>query len=549
MEIQLVVHPHLTADDEGRIYIDTESEELLQWSGVSFDTLLTGGGSQRFSITAKTADYTITTTEAETGLNGFSNDGAAGTIKFTLPDAAVGMKVTIINAENYSLHIVSVGDDLIYNSSISDGAETLEIGIRGEVAELVCINSTKWIVNVGQSFTDFSTTTQLKSTEGLDTDEHDHFGGSVSIDNDIILSGAYYAGTTGAAYLFQKDQGGANNWGQIKKIQSSDILADDAFGYSVFISGDTAVVGAMWQDTGGSKTGAAYIFGKDEGGAGNWGQIKKIQASDKEIDDEFGRFVVISDDIVAVGSQLEDTGASSAGAVYIFGKDQGGADNWGEVKKIQSGNPQSNGYFGKSVSIYGDIMVVGAYGEDIGGSFAGAIYLFQKDEGGVDNWGQIRRIQASDAAANDSFGYSVSISGDIITASSVVQNSSTGAVYIFERDRGGKDNWGEVKKILASDAASDDQFGCFLTISDNVLLVGARYEDTGGSNAGSVYLFQKNEGGINNWGEVKKLQSSSPETDAVFGNGLSIYKNTIVIGADGEDSSGTDSGSLYIFQP
>ncbi len=137
----------LTADNEGRVYVDTESQELIRWDGSAWQTTLTGNIEQKFSIAAKTADYTITTTEAETGLNGFSNNGAISLVKFTLPDAVAGMKLTVINAEDQTLLVQSVNDDLLYTTDITNGTSNIVNTKKASVAKFYCINDTKWTMN------------------------------------------------------------------------------------------------------------------------------------------------------------------------------------------------------------------------------------------------------------------------------------------------------------------------------------------------------------------------------------------------------------------
>ncbi len=135
----------LTADDEGRVYVDTESQEILRWDGSAWQTLLTGNVEQKFNITAKTADYTITPAEAETGLNGFSNDGATGTVKFTLPDAVAGMKVTIINVEGSEVSVYTQSGDTIHTTDFPDGVEYLR---NREIAGVIVLYASvdgKWV--------------------------------------------------------------------------------------------------------------------------------------------------------------------------------------------------------------------------------------------------------------------------------------------------------------------------------------------------------------------------------------------------------------------
>ncbi|TAD88167.1 MAG: hypothetical protein EAY75_05535, partial [Bacteroidetes bacterium] len=210
---------------------------------------------------------------------------------------------------------------------------------------------------------------------------------------------------TGAAYIVRNISG---TWTEIKKLVAADRAASDRFGYSVAISGNTVVVGAYLEDedAAGMNTatdaGAAYIFNKDKGGANNWGEVKKLVASDRAADDQFGYSVAISGTTVVVGAYFEDEDAAEAntalqaGAAYVFSKDQDGVDNWGQVKKLVAGDRAVNDQFGTSVAISGGTVVVGASREDedaSGGSTstdAGSAYIFSQNEGGANNWGQVK---------------------------------------------------------------------------------------------------------------------------------------------------------------
>ena len=160
------------------------------------------------------------------------------------------------------------------------------------------------------------------------------------------------------------------------KIQASDAEASDGYGYSVSISsdGNTAIVGARGEDTGASNAGAAYIFVRS---GTTWSQQAKIQASDLEADDWFGASVSISSDgnTAIVGAYKEDTGAANAGAAYIFVKS---GTSWPQTQKIQASDLELSDQFGYSVSISSDgkIAIVGADLEDTGGTSAGAAYIF-----------------------------------------------------------------------------------------------------------------------------------------------------------------------------
>ncbi|GAF73238.1 unnamed protein product, partial [marine sediment metagenome] len=205
-------------------------------------------------------------------------------------------------------------------------------------------------------------------------------------------------------------------------------------------------------------------------------EVKKLTASDAEDNDNFGRSAAISGDTAVVGAQYEDGAGTARGAAYVFGRDYLGADNWGEVKKLTASDPWNWDLFGNSVAISGDTAVVGAYSEGGAGFNRGAAYVFERDYLGADNWGERKKLTASDAENSDVFGYSVAISGDTAVAGAAYENgagSYRGASYVFERDYLGADNWGERKKLTASDPENDDYFGNSAAISGDTAVVGA----------------------------------------------------------------------------
>ena len=404
----------------------------------------------------------------------------------------------------------------------------------------------------------------VKKLTASDASAGDYFGHSVAVSGDIIVVGARLEDTgglsnAGAAYVLRRDQGGAENWGEVKKLVASDFEATDYFGDSVTVSGDTAVVGAVEEDTAGSDAGAAYVFHRDQGGAGNWGEVRKLLASDAQAGDRFGGGVSVSGDTAVVGARREDPGGNNnAGAAYVFERNQGGPDDWGEVKKLTASDGQAGDEFGNSVAISGDTAVVGAYQEDAGGGVLdefGAAYVFQRDEGGPNNWGEVAKLTASDAAALDLFGWSVAVSADTAVVGARLAdhpegNTDAGAAYVFRRDQGGAANWGEVAKLLASDDYSNDQFGWSVAVSGDTAVVGAPLvEDGPYTESGAAYVFQRRgEACSCNWDQLKRVRASDPEARDRFGNSAAISGDTVLVGARREDSGGTDAGAAYLVQ-
>ena len=325
-------------------------------------------------------------------------------------------------------------------------------------------------------------------------------------------------------------------YAEMHKLQAQDKQAEDYFGWSVAISGDTAIVGAFNEDTGGSDAGSAYIFQRQ---SGTWQQVNKLQAQDKQANDSFGYSVAISGERAIVGAYEEDTGGSDAGSAYIFQRQASGA--WQQVSKLQAQDKQANDSFGYSVAISGERAIVGAYEEDTGGSDAGSAYIFQRQASGA--WQQVSKLQAQDKQANDSFGYSVAISGERAIVGAYEEDtggSDAGSAYIFQRQASGA--WQQVSKLQAQDTQARDNFGCSVAISDGTVIVGAQRNNS----VGSAYIFQRQASG--DWQQVSKLQAQDKQTWDYFGNSVGISGETVIVGAQDEDTGGSSAGSAYIFQ-
>jgi len=382
----------------------------------------------------------------------------------------------------------------------------------------------------------WSLTTQQQKIVASDIQANDNFGYSVAISGDTAVVGAQYediGGTSaGAAYVFTRS---GTTWTEQQKIQASDKQASDFFGYSVAIDGDTAVVGAWYEETGATDSGSAYIFTRS---GTTWTQQQKIVSSDLQAFDQFGASVSIDGDTVVVGATGEDTGGQQAGAAYVFTRS---GTTWTQQQKIQASDIGAGDGFGISVSISGDTVVVGAQLEDTGGTDAGAAYVFTRSG---TTWTQQAKIQSSDIEANDRFGYSVAIDGDTVVVSAYYEDTggtNAGAAYIFTRSG---TTWTQQQKIQASDAQAIDQFGWSVSIDGDTVVVGAFAEDTGGTSAGAAYIFTRDG---TTWTQQQKIQASDVQAGDQFGISVSIDGETVVVGAHFEDAGGAEAGAAYIF--
>jgi type IV secretory pathway protease TraF len=387
-----------------------------------------------------------------------------------------------------------------------------------------------------------------------DAQAHGEFGTSVAADGDFIVVGA--SGTKGvadfdgrgAAYLYKKTTTG--NWRMIKKLVASDGGTLDRFGSSVAISGNTLVVGVPYDRINNNvNAGSVYVFERHHGGLNNWGQVKKLVDSEGRFSDYFGSSVGISGNTVVASSINAEYGRA---AVSIFSRNQGGVNAWGRVKKIAS--PQNGNYkFGTSIAISNRILIVGApYTYPLIPN-PGVAWVFEQDQTNLSSWNMVKQLVSSDGQGNDYFGSAVSIDNDTVVIGTPYANdthSGQGAAYLFERHQGGTNNWGQVKKLVASDGAYGDFLGMSVAVSGNTVVIGASHDDFGNGdfNQGSAYAFKRNSGGTNAWGQVRKLIASDRQKADFLGHAVTVEGNTVGV-ASAPDDVGTNinQGSVYLF--
>ena len=387
---------------------------------------------------------------------------------------------------------------------------------------------------------DMVQTAKLTASDGADGD---CFGNSVSISGNTVVVGADWAkigdnSYQGAGYAFTAPD---SDWAtaQGAELSASDGAAYDQLGVSIAISGNTMVVGTYaYADVGGNRgQGAAYVF--TESGS-VWTQTAKLTASDGAAMDFFGVSVAISGNTVVVGAYANVNGNTYQGAAYVFTQSGFG---WTQTAKLTASDGVANDHFGKSVSISGDgdTVVVGATLAAVNGnSGQGAAYVFTQSASG---WTQTAKLTASDGAANDIFGMSVSISGNTVAVGADSVNSQQGAAYVFTQSGS---TWTQTAELTASDGAAGDLFGVSISISGAALVVGANWATVGANDAqGAAYVFTQSDSG---WTQTAKLTASDGKWNQRFGYSVSISGNTVVVGAYAAVVGGNSGqGAAYVF--
>lgn len=329
-----------------------------------------------------------------------------------------------------------------------------------------------------------------------DAEQADHFGFSVSISGDNIVIGAYKcdAGATdcGAAYVFTKPKEGWSDMTQTAKLTADDADDTDYFGFAVSISGDYIAIGAYLDDDNGVSSGSTYVFAKPKGGWQDMSQTTKLIAPDGAKNDYYGCSVSMSTTDLVVGAYGHEGRGVASGAAYVYTKTTG---NWNSpIMKAEL--VASDGYlgdaFGVSVSVEDEHIVVGAYRSDDEGANFGSAYVYVKPKNGWSNATETAKLIASDGKSYDYFGYSVDISGDDIIVGAYLDDDTgtdSGSAYVFTKPESGWVDMTETVKTTTLQGAEDDYCGRSVSVFNGVFFVGSYRDDDKGIDSGSAYVF------------------------------------------------------------
>jgi FG-GAP repeat len=205
-------------------------------------------------------------------------------------------------------------------------------------------------------------------------------------------------------------------------------------------------------------------------------EVAKLTPSDGAPFGIFGHALALDGDTAVVGA---DQHQSFLGGAYVFERNAGGPDAWSEVKKLLPPDVLPGHFFGYRVEVSGDVIVAGATKR----TSSGVVYLFERHLGGPGNWGQAPVLSPADGDGNQTFGTGVDIDGDTVAVGANFASGHAGAAWVFERNRGGPEAWGETRKIQAADAAGGDEFGENLAISGDVIVVGSLFDDDNGADS------------------------------------------------------------------
>ena len=376
-------------------------------------------------------------------------------------------------------------------------------------------------------------------------DAQDRFGASVSVSGDRALIGAIGDDGIGAVYVFEYV---ADDWLEQARLTPAGGQSGDAFGTSVSLDGDRAIVGAPGDDAGALNSGAAYVF--DFNGA-VWSQTAKLKVATPTEDDAFGESVGLDGDRALVGAVGDDGLTSNSGAAFVF--EYNGA-SWSETATLKAAKPDgeddTGGFdsFGASVALDGDRALVGSRNDDDSGGSSGSAYVFERSGS---SWAVTAKLVASDASSSDNLGATVSLSGPRALVGAPGADGSiagAGAAYVFDLREG---TWSQASKLQAEDGELNSQFGSSVALSEYRILIGAPEDeaDVGTrTNVGAAYLFDLHGG---RWVQVAKYIASVERSGDRLGFAVGLNASQALAGAYEDDtpssSGGTNAGTTYAY--
>jgi len=329
---------------------------------------------------------------------------------------------------------------------------------------------------------------------------------------------------------------------EVGALLASAAEARIQFGTSAAVDGNRLVVGAPGKESIVPTPGTVYVY--DWNGSA-YIEVAQLTASDARAYDQFGYSVTLSGNRLVVGACGEDTAGVKAGKVYAY-EWNATTSVYDEVTTITASDAQANDWFGSSVALSGNRLVVGASGEDTAGLNAGKLYIFDWDCT-TSTYAEVAQLTASDARAYDYFGDSVSLSGNRLVVGATGDSTAdleAGKVYVYDWNGSA---YIEVAQLTASDASTSDWFGRSVALSGdgNRLIVGAQREDTANQEAGKVYIYLWTGDA---YIEVAQLTASDAYPSDWFGRSVTIDGTRLVVGACGVSAASlADVGKVYTY--
>lgn len=358
---------------------------------------------------------------------------------------------------------------------------------------------------------------------------NDAFGISLALEGNRALIGAHgVVERLGAVYFFEHD---GRSWNERQKLFASDGHGGALFGNAVGLDGDAAVIGSAWFSRNGTLAGGVYVFRFD---GQEWREVQKLFSSDGFAFDFFGHAVAIDGDVIVVGAAWHDTQGDDSGAVYVF---RFNGQEWVEEAQLLDPEGAPRDWFGFSVAISGNVIAVGDRQDDDSGKDAGSAFVFRHDG---QAWQPEAKLLAPDGRAGDSFGQSVALDGQMLIVGAHENDDNgrdAGAAYVYGFDQGG---WALQAKLMSPGEARNSRFGQSVAVEDGRILIGA-YSESG---VGAAYVYERDG---KSWSPTARLAATMGQPEDRLGWSVSLSADRALVGAHGDGTHGPTSGAAFEF--
>jgi len=316
--------------------------------------------------------------------------------------------------------------------------------------------------------------------------------------------------------------------------------ANDGFGSAVAVDGERLVTGATGHDGAVNGGGAAFVHERDANGS--WVHVATLFATAPKGGDLFGCAVDVASDRIVVGARSRDTGAVNGGSVFVFERDLSG--NWLLVQEVIAPDATFGDEFGFDVALSGDRLLVGAAFDDDLGTNSGSAYVFEASGGAPYTF--VAKLLSPHGAAFDLAGWSVDIDGDRCVVGAQYDDSlatDAGTALVFEFD--GVASWNHSVSLYGTGTTFGDRFGFDVAVCGERVLVGAIGDDDLGAEAGAAHVFARQLSGF--WNEENKLVAPSTSADDNYGLRVALRGDRAAVGAHLDDSVAFAGGIVELF--
>jgi len=327
---------------------------------------------------------------------------------------------------------------------------------------------------------------------------------------------------------------------ELDKLLPEDVRAEDRAGAAVALYGGDVFIGRPGADVPGvgAEAGVVAVYARLDPG---WVEQASLVAPTGAAGDRFGEALALAGDVLIVGAPGDDSAAPEGGAAYLYERV---ADDWLLVARLLQPEATAGAAFGSALAVYATSVVVGAPGGDATTQAgAGAAYVYEKHGGA---WMLERRLQSPAPRAGGAFGCSVTVEGPFAVVGArgddglPAAGPLAGAAYVFERVA---NVWEFKAPLFAANGAAGDGFGNSVSNYGLVVAVGAPGRDAGGTDAGAAWLFQKFGGG---WLPIKQFQAPVPAAGAAYGSRVSLFKGLLAVAAPSDGASGSAAGAVHM---